>query len=342
MPAAQNNQRYSIMAYNTYSGATIEAYGPMLYNILAIRYLYGANMTWHDGDDVYQFGTDKEYLECIWDAGGRDRIDLSTQTRNQVIDLRAGTFNSVGVKNNGQTGNGNVSIAFKVEIEDAVGGSGDNKITGNTVANGLDGGIGNDTMVGGAGNDTMAGGAGVNSMNGEGGDDLYRVNVATDKVIELLTQAKGGGIDTIESEGTYSLALLANVENLTLVGSAINATGNALVNTLIGNAAGNILDGKAGADILKGGAGTTSMCSTMPATSSTSKGIPTATTSCAAQQSGSRRRSRISRTIPIRARWPGPSPEMASATGCPAAAPATSSTAPAATTRCWAMPATTL
>src|SRR5688572_23707521 len=228
LPAAQNNQRYTIMAYNRYSGATIEAYGPMLYDIAAIQYLYGANMAWHAGDDVYQFGTGKEYLECIWDAGGHDTIDLSQQFRNQVIDLRAGTFSSIGVKNNGQTGNGNVSIAFKVEIEDAIGGSGHDKITGNTLANRLNGGGGNDTIVAGVGNDTLDGSLGVDSMNGEAGNDLYRVNVATDKVIELLTQAKGGGVDTVESEATYSLALLANVENLTLVGSAFNATGNAL------------------------------------------------------------------------------------------------------------------
>ncbi len=41
----QTNQRYSIMVYNLYSGATIEAYGPMLYDILAIQYIYGTNMT---------------------------------------------------------------------------------------------------------------------------------------------------------------------------------------------------------------------------------------------------------------------------------------------------------
>jgi hypothetical protein len=91
LPLSEQNQRYTIMAYDTYSGASpgFEAYGPMLYDILAIQYIYGANMTWHDGNDVYQFATDKEYLECIWDAGGHDTIDLSNQSRNQVIDLRA-------------------------------------------------------------------------------------------------------------------------------------------------------------------------------------------------------------------------------------------------------------
>jgi Ca2+-binding RTX toxin-like protein len=256
VPAAQNNQRYTIMAYNLYSGSTIEAYGPMLYDILAIQYLYGANMTTRAGDDVYTFQTDKEYLECIWDAGGHDTIDLSNQFRNQVIDLREGTFSSIGIKNNGQTGNGNVAIAFNVTIEDAVGGSGHDKITGNNADNSLEGGIGNDILAGAAGDDTLDGGVGIDSMAGGTGNDFYRVNVATDKVIETLTLGKGGGVDTVESAVTYSLAALVNVENLVLTGAGdLKATGNAGVNELTGNGGNNILDGKAGADILKGGAG---------------------------------------------------------------------------------------
>ena len=252
LPAGQQNQRYSIMAYNLYGGATIEAYGPMLYDILALQYVYGANMETGKGDDAYTFQTDKEYLECIWDAGGHDTIDLSNQFRNQVIDLRAGTFSSIGIKNNGQTGNGNVSIAFNVTIEDAVGGTGHDKITGNDAANALDGGIGKDTIAGGAGNDTLTGGAGVDSLSGGKGDDLYFVDNASDKVIELV----GEGADTVKSTVSYSLAAVPNVEILELIGAAnLNATGNAIANTLIGNAGDNILNGGGAADILKGGAG---------------------------------------------------------------------------------------
>ena len=53
---------------------------------------------------------------------------------------------------------------------------------------------------------------------------------------------------------TYTLG--ANVENLTLTGTgAINATGNALDNTLTGNAGNNTLSGGAGNDTMVGGAG---------------------------------------------------------------------------------------
>lgn len=45
-------------------------------------------------------------------------------------------------------------------------------------------------------------------------------------------------------------------ESLTLQGTAnINATGNALNNTLLGNSGDNTLDGGDGADVLNGGAG---------------------------------------------------------------------------------------
>ena len=53
-----------------------------------------------------------------------------------------------------------------------------------------------------------------------------------------------------------TLALAANVENLTLTGaSAINGTGNGLANSLVGNAAANTLDGGLGADTLAGNLG---------------------------------------------------------------------------------------
>ncbi|HKP26774.1 MAG TPA: M10 family metallopeptidase, partial [Dongiaceae bacterium] len=252
LPAGQANQRYSIMAYNLYSGATIEAYGPMLYDIAAIQYMYGANMSWHDGDDVYKFGTDKEYFECIWDAGGHDTIDLSEQTRNQVINLNAGTFSSIGVKNNGQTGNGNVAIAFNVTIEDAVGGSGNDKITGNDADNSLNGNGGNDTLIGGRGSDTLKGGSGVDLMMGGNDGDLYLVDNALDKVIEALNE----GLDTIETTVSYSMAASANIEMLKLLGTDdLNGTGSATGNYLIGNSGNNKLLGGGGSDLLLGNDG---------------------------------------------------------------------------------------
>ncbi|MFM7367319.1 MAG: furin, partial [Sphaerospermopsis kisseleviana] len=71
-----------------------------------------------------------------------------------------------------------------------------------------------------------------------------------------ITENANEGTDTISTSVTYSLAALANVENLTLGGTeAINSTGNAANNVLTGNAADNTLDGASGNDTLDGGGG---------------------------------------------------------------------------------------
>lgn len=108
----------------------------------------------------------------------------------------------------------------------------DNIIFGNDANNVIDGGAGADRMAGGLGNDT------------------YIVDQVGDRIIENA----GGGDDLVQSSVSFTLS--DDVERLTLVGSrAIDATGNALNNTLIGNSGANRIDGGAGADLMIGGNG---------------------------------------------------------------------------------------
>jgi Ca2+-binding RTX toxin-like protein len=87
-------------------------------------------------------------------------------------------------------------------------------------------------------------------MTGGDGDDVYLVNAAGD----IVTESGGGGTDTVQSAISYKLG--ADVENLTLVGTAaINGTGNSGDNSITGNGAANRLDGGEGDDVLRGGAG---------------------------------------------------------------------------------------
>jgi Ca2+-binding RTX toxin-like protein len=120
-------------------------------------------------------------------------------------------------------------------------------ITGNNGDNSLNGGPGNDTLNGGLGKDTLVGGA---------GDDIYIVDSSTD----LITEAAGEGTDTVKARVSFSLAAIANVENLSLTGSAnINGSGNSLNNLLIGNRGNNSLTGGEGKDTLNGGDGIDSL-----------------------------------------------------------------------------------
>ena len=62
-----------------------------------------------------------------------------------------------------------------------------------------------------------------------------------------MSEASGGGVDTVEASVTYTLP--ENVENLTLTGYVnINGTGNTLSNTLTGNSGNNVLVGMDGND----------------------------------------------------------------------------------------------
>jgi len=89
-------------------------------------------------------------------------------------------------------------------------------------------------------------------MIGGAGNDTYVV----DNTGDVVTENPGGDTDTVQSSITYSLG--ANVENLTLTGTAnINGTGNTNDNVITGNSGNNVLAGLGGADSLDGGAGLT-------------------------------------------------------------------------------------
>lgn len=106
-----------------------------------------------------------------------------------------------------------------------------------------------DHIYGAAGNDVLIGNAGDDYMEGNMGNDVYILE-GDDTIVEMVN----AGIDTVKVSHSYTL--LDNFENLQLKGdSAIDATGNELLNVIMGNEQDNVIMGMAGDDHLWGRGG---------------------------------------------------------------------------------------
>ncbi|WP_176472303.1 M10 family metallopeptidase, partial [Pseudomonas sp. Irchel 3H7] len=233
---ALDDVQFTVMSYN--NSYSYQPMTPMVLDILAIQALYGANMSWQTGDNVYKWKAYEPVFETIWDAGGNDTIDASSQAAKVDINLNEGTYSTIGLPNltGGSVFNSGLGIAYGAKIENAIGSNFNDILRGNDLDNVLDGGTGVDTMYGGAGNDT------------------YYVDNRDDRIYETGTSASE--VDSVFSTTSYSLYINTNVENLTLLTNAsINGYGNDGKNVITGNAGNNLLDGYGGADTLIGGTG---------------------------------------------------------------------------------------
>jgi hypothetical protein len=189
-PAERQSTSWSIMEYSAYVGGP-QFFSPaagsgnqtyMSGDISALQYVYGANFDTNATDTVYTWNvltgetlingagqgasTTNTVYDSIWDGGGNDSYDLSTYSTNLTINLNPGEWSLFSTaqlpeldrRNPGlHRPPGNVSNAnlynndTRSLIENAIGGSGDDALTGNSADNLLSGGLGNDTLDGGAG-----------------------------------------------------------------------------------------------------------------------------------------------------------------------------------------------
>lgn len=214
------------------------------------------------GADNLSGGTGNETLKG---AGGNDTIngDVGTDqlfggTGTDTVSY-AGRGVAViitldGVANDGVGGeNDNVAP----DIENALGGSGGDTITGNTGVNRLDGGPGADTLNGGNGNDTLVGpgnDAASDTYNGQGGTDTASFAGIVPPVI--VTAAGNVANDGVAGDNDN---VTTTVENVNGGNGNDDITGNASANRLNGNGGDDQLTGDVGADVsndtLNGGLG---------------------------------------------------------------------------------------
>jgi serralysin len=205
----QDSMEYSIMTYRSYVGAagTVmenESWGfaqsPMMYDIAALQYMYGADFTTNSGNTVYRWNpsTGQQFVNgvgqgvpgenriftTIWDGGGTDTYDFSNYRVELEIDLRPGAWTSLTLYQTAALGflhfaRGNIANSLLYQgdlrslIENATGGLADDIINGNQIANLLKGGGGADRLYGREGNDTLAGGMGMDRLSGGMGRDTF-------------------------------------------------------------------------------------------------------------------------------------------------------------------------
>ncbi|MGQ3077799.1 MAG: M10 family metallopeptidase C-terminal domain-containing protein [Allorhizobium sp.] len=273
-----------LVAWADWVGADNKLYSPqtpMMNDIMAMQSIYGADTTTRIEDTIYgfsanvtgeaaaifDFNQNRNPILCIWDADGNDTLNLSGWGSASVVNLAPGSFSS------GNSMTLNISIARGAWIENAITGAGNDRLTGNILANRLEGGAGNDvisglggddillaaagddSLLGGDGHDILDGGTGNDQMSGGAGDDTYFVDSAKD----VITEAVNGGIDLVRVTAS-SYTLSAYVDNLEYIGSAaFKGIGSADANTRTGGIGADVLDGAAGNDRLYGGLGNDSL-----------------------------------------------------------------------------------
>jgi Ca2+-binding RTX toxin-like protein len=207
--------------------------------------------------DVFVLYADAN-TDIINGGSGTDRIDYSSSDRGLTIALDAGTVTSKFVTGFLTTRSGTTAIyetktvATLSSIEDAVGSSFDDSITGSKAANVLDGGAGNDTLYGLGGDDTLIGGAGMDTLiGGDGVDTASYANSSTGMNIWLdapLFSTPDSPILTGAARQITATGGLVNEDTLTGIE---NVVGSAYDDVIKSNGALNTIDAGNGNDVLQ-------------------------------------------------------------------------------------------
>ena len=210
----------------------------------------GDTLTGGLGNDVFDEGADSNGTDTMAGGGGNDLVTYGARSAGVFVTLD-------GVFDDGQAGE---SDNVGTDIENAVGGAGDNVMTGSGSANDLTGGLGDDTLDGAAGDDILNGGLGSDRLTGGTGNDDVFGDDGDDTVVEgagndNVQAGTGVDVDTLDYSG------VTGGVSLSLAVSSPQATGGAGTDTvsgfenLTGGSGADVLGGDAGANALAGGAG---------------------------------------------------------------------------------------
>ncbi len=174
---------------------TFNVTGPNSGDLNGQAYSLVENLTGGVLSDTFAFGAGA-IQGTLNGGGGVDTLSYAARATGVSVDLLAGTATSVG----------RVS-----QVENVIGGAGDDDLTGDGRNNVLVGNAGADVLDGGAGNDDLDGGLGDDELHGGEGNDTLRDGSGND-----LFFGDGGDSDTLvgtAAANTFSV-ILQNQGNL--------------------------------------------------------------------------------------------------------------------------------
>jgi Ca2+-binding RTX toxin-like protein len=121
-------------------------------------------------------GLGKYYADVLLGGSGDDTVSYSDRTAGVTADADGAS---------GDDGQAGEHDSVGADVESILGGSGNDRLTGNNAAGQLQGGPGDDVLHGGGGDDLLEGGEGRDQLYGDAGDDLlfgWEEKAAADKL----------------------------------------------------------------------------------------------------------------------------------------------------------------
>jgi Ca2+-binding RTX toxin-like protein len=147
-----------------------------------------------DGDDMLSGGAGNDVLIG---GAGNDTASYAEATTAVTVNLATTAQQNTG-------GGGRDTLTT---LENVIGGSAADRLTGDANANRLDGGAGADVLTGGAGNDVLIGGLGLDTLTGGTGLDTFLFNVDPTAANRDTISAFSVVDDTIQLDSVVFAAL---------------------------------------------------------------------------------------------------------------------------------------
>jgi VCBS repeat-containing protein len=247
---------------NTLNGGVLDVYSPGVIDTLKggagndtflVQGFYGAGV--YDGglgNDTLDFSQPDVYTASRRAAEGAG-VYVNLAATNSTAGT-AWTYYIAATNVLWPDPNGQIAVT---NIENVVGTSQGDVLSGDANANVLNGGGGADQLYGALGLDTLIGGA---------GGDIYAIGYQGD-VVDVIVENVGEGFDGVRAY-ISNYTLVDNVEALQLMTGVLNGTGNKEDNLIYGNELNNTITGVDGSDTIMGGLGqdTYNLAESTPAT----------------------------------------------------------------------------